>query len=130
MSTISKVLVIDDSKLTRALITQALHHCNLFDIRFAEDGEDAQGQMDGVDLVISDWLMPRMDGIEFTRWLRAQEAYRHLPVLLITANFGDADIEHAREAGVDMFIEKTFCATSLIRALEKLTASGMASLDE
>jgi len=120
MSAISCVLVVDDSKLTRALITQALHHCNILDIRFAEDGEDAKEKLDDVDLVITDWLMPRMDGIEFTRWLRAQKAYKNLPVLLITANFEDANIDEARRAGVDLFIEKTFCATELIRALKAI----------
>ena len=112
------VLVVDDSKLTRHLITQALHTRDILHIVFAEDGEEAKEKMEGINLVITDWMMPRLDGLGFTRWLRAQTAYQHLPVIMITSNFDDADLSEARQAGVDVFCEKSFSVDDLFTAID------------
>jgi two-component system chemotaxis response regulator CheY len=118
-----KVLVVDDSQVTRALITRALHHKNIMEIDFASDGEEAKGKVEGVDFIITDWMMPKLDGIEFTRWLRSMWKYRDIPVLLITSNFEEADLQKAREAGVNMFIEKTFSPDDLYEAIDKVKKS-------
>jgi two-component system chemotaxis response regulator CheY len=114
-------LIVDDSNLTRKLLSQALQTLQIYDITYAEDGMDAKDRLEGINLVITDWMMPRMDGLEFTRWLRSQWKYRNLPVILITAEFEDSKIREAKEAGVNMFIEKTFSSEDLVKAVKMVT---------
>lgn len=118
------VLVVDDSRLTRALITQVLHQRGIFRISYAADGREALEALDGVHLVVTDWMMPAMDGLELTRRIRSDERHYRLPVLLVTSNFDEADLAEARSAGVDMFIEKTFAPEELNRALDRLLPGG------
>jgi len=66
------VLVVDDDPVIRALVRAALEKLNLDEVLLAEDGEDARAVLEArdVDLVVTDLLMPRMDGIELIRWAR------------------------------------------------------------
>ncbi|MCI0341240.1 MAG: response regulator [Planctomycetales bacterium] len=113
-----KILFVDDSKVTRAVVSQALLHGPPVDLAFATDGEEAKGLLAGVDLVITDWLMPRTDGVALTRWIRSQPAYRSTPVIMMTGQELDpARLKEARAAGVNLFIAKTFSADDLQRAI-------------
>ena len=123
-----EVLLVDDSAVTRAVLSQALHQSSrsAYNLRFANDGEQAKSQLDGVELVITDWMMPNLDGIEFTRWMRADERYATLPVIMVTS--GDQTAENqaaALEAGVDLFIEKSPSPEAIAEAITRaITARG------
>ncbi|MHC5018776.1 MAG: response regulator [Planctomycetota bacterium] len=120
-----EVLLVDDSAVTRAVLSQALHQSSrsAYTLRFANDGEAAKQQMEGVELVITDWMMPNLDGIGFTQWLRADERYADLPVIMVTS--GDQTGENqeaARAAGVDLFIEKSPSPEAIADAIERAIA--------
>ncbi len=105
-----EVLLVDDSAVTRAVLSQALHSSSpgTYILRFANDGEQAKGLLDGVELLITDWMMPTVDGIELTKWIRADKRYATLPVIMVTS--GEQTEENqaaALAAGVDLFIEKS-----------------------
>ncbi len=117
-----KILFVDDSKVTRAVVSQALRRGPPVDLTFASDGEEAKGLLAGVDLVITDWIMPRTDGVALARWIRSQPAYRKVPVIMMTGQELDpARLAEARAAGVDLFIAKTFSAEDLQRAIGQVT---------
>jgi CheY-like chemotaxis protein len=119
-----KVLVVDDSAVTRAILSQALLHSGRFELTFASDGEQAKLLVGKVELVITDWMMPKTDGLTLTRWIRDNEEYRHLPVIMITANDQDEESRAAAvEAGVDLFIEKTFAADEMTAAIDQAIAA-------
>lgn len=73
-------------------------------------------------LVIVDLKMPRMTGIEVLRWIRASDAWRCLPVVLLTASNAPGDVETAYDLGANAFLVKPSSATELVdiaRALER-----------
>jgi len=119
-----RVLVVDDSAVTRAILSQALHHGGRFELTFAADGEAAKEALAGIDLVITDWMMPKTDGLTLTRWIRDNPAYRNLPVIMVTAaDQDDRSRADAAAAGVDLFIEKTFAPEEIAAAIDRAVAS-------
>lgn len=120
-----RILFLDDSKVTRAVMGQTLRF-HRHEVFTAADAGEARSLLDEheVDLIISDLLMPGVDGIEFTRWVRTHPALKNTPVLLITAA-GDDDgaRERARQAGVDHFIPKTFSPEEMADAIDKALES-------
>ena len=99
------ILVVDDDKNTRRLM-RAVLEAERYTVSTAEDGEEALRVMDErhVDLVVLDIMMPRMDGYEFTRTLRA--ARSELPILMVSAKQLPADRKQGFLAGTDDFMSK------------------------
>ena len=77
--------------------------------------EDAAG---GVTFILADWDMPRMNGLDFVREIREKDAYKDLPVLMVTANTQFLHRLKAVDAGATGYVEKPFTTASL---LEKIT---------
>jgi len=102
-----RILVVDDSPLTRELISSLLEAMG-YDIFNAQDGQDAVEQLAKmeVDMVVTDLEMPRMDGLELTRRLKNHATLRTLPVVIVTTRGGDADRRRGMEAGADGYIAK------------------------
>ena len=115
-----RALVIDDSTATRGIIKQML--CALGFTTF-EAGDGREGlkrlhELGNMDLVLVDWNMPVMDGIEFLRALRAEAFFPTLPVLMVSTN-NDADkIAIALEAGASEYIMKPFTEEIIRSKLE------------
>ncbi len=103
------VLVADDDRITRLLLSSALRKLG-HDVREAETGADALAiwLKERQPLVISDWMMPGMDGLEFCRKIRAEQNSGLTYVILLTARTGKENYLEAAEAGVDDFIIKPF----------------------
>lgn len=119
-----RILVVDDSAVTRAILSQALHHFGRFQLVFAADGEQAKAMLDGVELVITDWMMPRTDGLALTRWIREHPEHRSLPVIMVTAaDQGAQSRTDAAAAGVDLFIEKTFAPDEIAAAIQRAVSA-------
>lgn len=99
------ILVVDDDKNTRLFLKAVLENAN-YTVLTAENGEDALDVMDkeSVDLVVLDIMMPKMDGYEFTKTLRASND--HLPVLMVSAKQLPSDKHKGFLVGTDDYITK------------------------
>lgn len=114
------VLVVEDTPDIARMIRLALHH----DFRFLAAGDGAQGLELALryrpSVVITDWMMPRMDGLEFTRRLRADPHTRHIPIIMLTARSDVEDKVASLETGVNAFLAKPFSASELISTVRSL----------
>ena len=123
-----KVLVVDDEEAGRYLIGSILRPHG-YDVTFAVDGIDALEQLarEIPDLIITDVLMPRMDGYKFCVRLRSDPRTRDIPIVVCTASFNDpADTRFADSLGVDAFLSKPFEPDVLVAEVRRLAggASG------
>lgn len=112
------VVVVDDMQFSRMLIGQMLGKGNYTDIRTAKNGKEALALLEErrADVVLVDWEMPTMNGLEFTQTIRAQEEKSnwYTSIILITANQSPHFLEQAFLEGVDDFIYKPFQAKELL----------------
>ena len=110
-----KVLAVEDDAVARRVLCQALKHLG-YNVSSAVDGEDAWKQLqdDPMRIVVSDWMMPDVDGLELCRRIRAREKEDYVYFVLLTSK--DATQENQREAadaGVDDFLTKPLNANEL-----------------
>lgn len=103
-----KILAVEDDAVSRAVLRQALRKLG-HDVIEVSNGEEAWGRLskEGVRVVVSDWSMPRMDGLELCRKIRASVGAEYTYFILLTAL--DATVENqqaAADAGVDDFLTK------------------------
>jgi DNA-binding response OmpR family regulator len=101
------ILVLDDDQSARTLLEIMLSRTG-FKVRLANDADEALQSINEEmpHLVISDISLPGMDGIEFVRLLRQQEATMDLPVIILSAHHDDKTIKEAMEAGATQFMKK------------------------
>jgi sigma-B regulation protein RsbU (phosphoserine phosphatase) len=104
---IRHVLVVDDSKLQRKLLTVALKKWG-FDVSEAESGEEALklATVQRPDLVLSDWMMPGMSGLEFCRRFRELEGDEYSYFILLTSKSDKAEVARGLDSGADDFLSK------------------------
>jgi two-component system chemotaxis response regulator CheY len=115
-----RFLVVDDSATMRRIVINSLQRVGFSDFVEAGDGAEALELFDdSVDFVITDWTMPKMTGLEFTRILRANVS-RQVPILMITTRSVREDILAAVEAGVDNYIVKPFTPKVLKEKIDLL----------
>lgn len=122
-----KVLVVDDDVLTGELLCLQLEQLGCV-ARHVELGSAALEILEGeeVHLLISDWQMPQMDGLELVREARARTSLdSHLHIALITARHDEAVIRRALEAGVDDFIYKPLAPVELELAVATARRNGL-----
>lgn len=105
-----RFLVVDDSSTMRRIIINTLNKLGHQDVVEASNGREGIIRLteSPIDMVITDWNMPEMNGIEFVRSLRATEATKGLPVLMVTTNAAQDDIVEAMRAGVTNYVVKPF----------------------
>jgi DNA-binding response OmpR family regulator len=105
-----KILVAEDQAVSRHILAANLHKWG-YDVTAVEDGTRAWEALQAEDapqLVILDWLMPGMDGIEICRQLRQRPQTRPIYLILLTARRGQEDKIHGLQAGADDYITKPF----------------------
>ncbi|MBU0519108.1 response regulator [bacterium] len=117
-----KVLVIEDSATTRRIIKKNLAAFNLTDIEEAENGEEALAKLDGIDIVLTDWNMPVMDGLTMVKTIRANPKYKDLPIMMITSQAAKKEVIEALKNGVNGYIVKPFTAATLAEKVKGLLA--------
>ena len=118
-----KVLVVDDFPTMRRIVRNLLKQLGFEHIDEAEDGAQALIRLRGGNfgLVISDWNMPNMEGIELLRNVRKEpEPLRDIPFLMVTAEAEKEKVIEAIKAGVDNYVVKPFTAEILKEKLEKI----------
>ncbi len=120
------VLVVDDFATMRRIVRNILRELDFKDIVEAENGTAAVKILESqkVHLVISDWNMPKMTGLELLKWVRANEKTRDLPFLMVTAEAQKENIVEAVKARVSNYIVKPFTAAVLSEKLEKILPKG------
>ncbi|MDD2743182.1 MAG: Hpt domain-containing protein [Rhodocyclaceae bacterium] len=118
MSTIPTVMVVDDS-LTVRKITSRLLTREGYQVILAKDGVDALEQLIDVmpDVVLSDIEMPRMDGFDLLRNIRADQRLKQLPVIMITSRTAEKHRNYAMEIGANHYLGKPFDEDELLRMI-------------
>lgn len=104
-----KILVVEDSSAMRRVIKNTIVKFLKTDFIEASNGGEAMDILkieDDIDLVITDWLMPAVDGIQLTQFIKADDRLKDIPVLMITTNSTRYDIIEAIKAGVSDYIVK------------------------
>ncbi len=111
----TRVLVVDDFKTMRKIVVNSLGVLGLKNVVEAEDAADAlpiaeKAAADKVPfgLIVSDWNMPKMQGIEFLKKIRANPLTKDIPFLMVTAEAEQKNILEAVQAGVSNYIVKPF----------------------
>jgi two-component system chemotaxis response regulator CheY len=130
-----KILVVDDFSTMRRIVRNLLVELGFSNplIQEADDGENALVLLRSqpFDLVVTDWNMPNMTGIDLLRAIRAEESLKGLPVLMVTAENNRDQIIAAAQAGVNGYIVKPFTAVTLKEKLtkifERIAASGVSA---
>ena len=118
-----KCLVVDDSSTMRRIVVNALKNIGVTDVVEAGNGSEALERCDAtIDLVITDWNMPVMGGIDLVRALRANATTEKTPVLMVTTRSVQEDILQAAEAGVNAYILKPFTHQVLKEKITQVTA--------
>jgi chemosensory pili system protein ChpA (sensor histidine kinase/response regulator) len=122
----STVLVVDDS-ITVRRVTQRFLSRNGYTVVLAKDGLDALEQLQGAlpDVVLTDIEMPRMDGFDLTRNIRADERTRHLPVIMITSRIADKHRNYAQELGVNHYLGKPYSEDELLGLIRRYMAKAL-----
>jgi|SRR5947209_8670461 DNA-binding response OmpR family regulator len=122
------VLVVDDDPDLRALIVWKLTNAGYATLA-AGDGEAAVGVAtagDGAgarpDLILVDWMMPKMTGIEVCQALRDNPPTAHIPIILLTAKAEEAEVERGFAAGVDDYIVKPFSPREMLGRVQAVLA--------
>ena len=114
-----KILIADDSSTIRRIVKDILKSMGFQDIIEAKDGEDALTKMEGVNLLISDWNMPKRNGLNLIQVIRTRnEIYRTIPIIMVTTESQKDDVEQALKSGVDAYIIKPFQADHLRRQVD------------
>ena len=116
------ILVVDDFPTMRRIVRSLLKELGFTNVEEAEDGQEALGKLKGGDFefVVSDWNMPNLDGLEMLKQIRADEAMKALPVLMVTAEAKKENIVAAAQAGASGYVVKPFSAATLEEKLERI----------
>ncbi|MDY7002078.1 MAG: response regulator [Thermodesulfobacteriota bacterium] len=119
-----KILVVDDFQSMRSLIKNILRKLGFNKTYEANDGTVAWTTLneEEIDLVISDWNMPQMKGIDLLRKVRAAEEFEDLPFLMVTAEGLKENVLEALKAGVSGYIVKPFSSEALKDKIDKIFA--------
>ena len=117
-----RILVVDDFSTMRRIVKNLLSDLGFNNTVEAEDGHSALAvlRQDAVELVVTDWNMPGMTGIDLLRAVRADDRLKHLPVLMVTAEAKRDQIIEAAQAGVNGYVVKPFTAQVLKEKIEKI----------
>lgn len=116
-----KLLVVDDSSTMRRIIKNTLQRLGYEDILEAEHGVEAWQILNGpdkVDVLITDWNMPEMNGLELVKKTRADARYEDIPIIMVTTEGGKTEVITALKAGVNNYIVKPFTPQVLKEKLE------------
>ena len=123
MSTLAaNVLVVDDYNTMRRIIRNLLTQIGFANVEEAADGSDALGKLRdrNYGLVISDWNMEPMTGLQLLKEVRADNRLKATPFIMITAESKTENVIEAKKAGVNNYIVKPFNADTLKKKIESV----------
>ena len=122
LNTSMKVLVVDDFATMRRIVKNILTQLGFKNIIEADDGTTAMDVLksEKIDLIISDWNMPKMTGLDLLKAVRADSGMADTPFIMVTAEAQQDNIILAVKAKVSQYIVKPFTADTLSEKLEKI----------
>jgi DNA-binding response OmpR family regulator len=114
MSKQLSILIIDDDRMIRQVLKSALSRINIV-VHTAEDGPSGLllAQEEDIDVILLDWMMPEMDGMEVLKRLRQNVDTQCIPIFMLTSKDSESDIGQAVLAGVNDYIAKPFSAVEV-----------------
>jgi two-component system chemotaxis response regulator CheY len=117
-----RFLIVDDSSTMRRIIINTLNKLGHKECHEAGNGREGMERLASfpVDIVITDWNMPEMSGIDFIKAVRANAATRDLPVLMVTTNAAEDDIVAALKAGVNNYVVKPFTPDTIREKIDSI----------
>jgi len=118
-----KVLVVDDSSTMRRIIKNTLNRLEIKNTIEGEDGVEGFTQLEknpDTDLIITDWNMPNMNGLEFVKKIRSDERFKDKPIVMVTTEGGKREVITALKAGVNNYIVKPFTPQVLKEKLKTI----------
>jgi class 3 adenylate cyclase len=121
MRDVPLILIVDDTPQNLDLLARRLQSQG-YDVATAADGEEALDRVKEIapDLVLLDIMMPKLDGIETVRRLKADEALRHIPVILVTAKSDPRDVVEGLDAGGDDYLTKPVDHAALLARVRSM----------
>jgi two-component system chemotaxis response regulator CheY len=122
-----KILVVDDSSTMRRIIKNTLSRLGYTELFDAEDGSKAWDVLMAnpeIDVLITDWNMPEMNGLELVQKVRAEDKYIDMPIIMVTTEGGKSEVITALKAGVNNYIVKPFTPQVLKEKLAAVLGEG------
>jgi two-component system chemotaxis response regulator CheY len=116
------IMIVDDSKTIRNLLAFVVKSEG-FKVTTAEDGLDGLEKLYSagqVDLIVSDVNMPRMDGFTFIKTLREQDAYKDVPIIVLSTEGKERDIATGMSLGANLYMVKPAEPAKMIRSIKML----------
>ena len=122
MDTSIKVLVVDDFATMRRIVKGVLKQLGFSDIIEAEDGDLAFKELkrEKIGLIVSDWNMPNMTGLDLLKAVKEDASLKDIPFLMVTAEGQKENVIQAVQAGVSNYIVKPFTPETFSAKLEKI----------
>ena len=116
------ILVVDDFETMRRIVKTSLKKLGFLNVIEAEDGKIALKKLEKekIGLIISDWIMPNMTGIEFLRAVRSDDRFKDTPFIMLTTEGKKQDVIEAVNAGVSNYIVKPFNPDTLNEKIKKV----------
>jgi two-component system chemotaxis response regulator CheY len=116
------IITVDDSSTMRRIIKNTLTKLGFTNILEAANGVEGLDVLakNNVDMIITDWNMPEMDGLTFVKTLRSKEEYKETPILMVTTEAAKEDILTALRSGVNNYVVKPFTPDTLQEKVNKL----------
>lgn len=117
----AKILIVDDEAAIRQMVCLALTNAG-YECHEAADAMQAEAQIvrDMPNLILLDWMMPRVSGLEYARRLRQEKLTRHIPIIMLTARTEEEDKVRGFESGSDDYITKPFSTRELLVRIKAL----------
>ena len=116
------IMIVDDSELMRNTVKGTFKNVKIpMTILEAEDGEDAMEVLKSnkVDLILLDWNMPNLSGIDFLKKVRAMDAYKEIPVIMVTSEASKLNVVEAVKAGVTAYVTKPINNSILLEKISQ-----------
>lgn len=116
------ILVVEDEELNREALCEQLEGAGFHTISATTGMEGLRAlseHAEEIRLVLLDWMLPEMDGIEFLRRIRHYEKFKHLPVIMETARTQKSDVVEAMGAGANYYLIKPYTQEKLLELVRK-----------
>jgi len=117
-----KILIVDDIESMRLLLKSTLKAAGYQFFHYAEDGVEALSvcRDNAIDLIITNWEMPKMDGLELLKNIRVMDKTKHIPVLMLSTETDEWKVLQAIDSGVNDFLVKPFIVKALYKKVEMI----------
>jgi two-component system chemotaxis response regulator CheY len=118
-----RIIVVEDFNTSRQVIKKTLEGMGYL-VDEAADGREATRFFNGstIDLVISDYNMPNMDGGALVEYIRSKESYKYIPILMLSTETNIAKQKRAKEAKITAWVKKPFEVTEFKKLIDKILA--------